>query len=160
MITFHCECGQKLKVDDKYSGKKIRCPKCKAVSQVPPDGDLSDVVSSSAVTHKMRSPDSEEYDFKTLPKLKSLDDLVDIEDEEENDVPPPTRSKLPMIFGVICSLIGLSAAIAFGVVFLPQAVEMANRIAEEDRARPPEGVEIPPVQNEKGADGGPAENPP
>ncbi|MCA9092758.1 MAG: hypothetical protein KDA68_04690 [Planctomycetaceae bacterium] len=129
MIQFNCDCGQKLKVDDKYAGKKIRCPKCKAVALVPPDGDLSDVM--SAPLGDMKSPESEEFDFKTLPKLKSLDDLVDLEDVADDDEdeeggaaapPPPATSKVSMILGVLLALIGLGGAVGSGMVLIPSAL--------------------------------------
>jgi len=37
-IQFHCsnsECRRKLEVGDELTGKKVRCPKCKAVMVVP-----------------------------------------------------------------------------------------------------------------------------
>ncbi len=40
MITFSCKnCGQKLKVEDKLSGKRIKCPKCGSVGVVPDNSD-------------------------------------------------------------------------------------------------------------------------
>jgi len=134
MIQFNCDCGQKLKVDDKYAGKKIRCPKCKAVTLVPPDGDLSDVM--SAPLGDMKSPESEEFDFKTLPKLKSLDDLVDLEDVADDDEdeeggaaapPPPASSKIMMVLGVLFALIGLGGAIGTGMVLIPSALADVKR---------------------------------
>lgn len=130
MIQFSCECGQKLKVDDKYAGKKIRCPKCKAVAMVPSEEeDFAQAVSASAATQRMRSPDSEEYDFKTLPKLKALDDLVDLEDDDESEegdsgdpvAAPPTSSKVYFILSILFALIGLSGAIGSGIYLIPPA---------------------------------------
>ncbi|MFP4104921.1 MAG: hypothetical protein ACLFVU_02430 [Phycisphaerae bacterium] len=46
MIRFSCRCGQKLKVADEHAGKKIRCPKCKNISAVPP-APQSDAVADS-----------------------------------------------------------------------------------------------------------------
>lgn len=135
MIQFTCECGQKLKVDDKFGGKKIRCPKCKAISLVPPDGDLSDIVSSSQPLPEMHAPDSEEYDFKSLPKLKSLDDLVDLEDDDDDfdddegrsaPPPPPATGKAMQILGVLLALIGLGGAIGSGYVLIPEALKRST----------------------------------
>jgi len=40
MKEFCCKsCGQKLKVEDKHSGKRIKCPKCGSVSVVPDNSD-------------------------------------------------------------------------------------------------------------------------
>lgn len=147
MIQFTCECGQKLKVDDKFGGKKIRCPKCKAIALVPPDGDLADVFSSKQPLEKMHAPDSEEYDFKTLPKLKSLDDLVDLEDDDDDDdefgdvpgkaapPPPPATGKVMQILGVLLALIGLGGAIGSGYVLIPEALK---RSAGQNADGPPE----------------------
>jgi hypothetical protein len=36
MIKFSCKnCGQKLNIDDKYSGKRVKCPVCKDIFLVP-----------------------------------------------------------------------------------------------------------------------------
>ncbi|MDH4239430.1 MAG: DUF5684 domain-containing protein [Phycisphaerae bacterium] len=36
MIRLNCgNCGQKIKTDDKYAGKRVHCPKCKTLLQVP-----------------------------------------------------------------------------------------------------------------------------
>jgi predicted Zn finger-like uncharacterized protein len=40
MIQFSCKnCGSKLNVEDKHSGKRVRCPKCGDVGVVPDDSD-------------------------------------------------------------------------------------------------------------------------
>jgi DNA-directed RNA polymerase subunit RPC12/RpoP len=40
MIKFSCKkCGQKLNVEDKHSGKRVKCPKCGSVSVVPDNSD-------------------------------------------------------------------------------------------------------------------------
>ncbi|MHC4168032.1 MAG: SUMF1/EgtB/PvdO family nonheme iron enzyme [Planctomycetota bacterium] len=40
MIKFSCKkCGRKLNVEDKHSGKRVRCPKCGDVSVVPDNSD-------------------------------------------------------------------------------------------------------------------------
>lgn len=132
MIQFSCDCGQKLKVDDKYAGKKIRCPKCKEVAVVPADEDLAAAISSTEPTRKMRSPDSAEFDFKSLPKLKALDDLVDLEDDDESEegdedsgpvAAPPASSKIFQVLAVFCALIGLSGAVGAGMVLIPPVMK-------------------------------------
>jgi len=40
MIEFGCKnCGQKLNVEDKHSGKRVKCPKCGSVGVVPDNSD-------------------------------------------------------------------------------------------------------------------------
>ena len=40
MIKFSCKnCGQKLNVEDKHSGKRVKCPKCGSVGVVPANSD-------------------------------------------------------------------------------------------------------------------------
>ena len=39
MITFYCNCGQKIKVSEKYAGKKGKCPRCKQVIEIPKTSD-------------------------------------------------------------------------------------------------------------------------
>ena len=40
MIEFPCRnCGQKLKVEEKHAGKRIKCPKCGSVGAVPDNSD-------------------------------------------------------------------------------------------------------------------------
>ncbi|MHC4676573.1 MAG: kelch repeat-containing protein [Planctomycetota bacterium] len=40
MIEFSCKnCGQKLNVQDQYSGKRVKCPKCGSVGVVPDNSD-------------------------------------------------------------------------------------------------------------------------
>ena len=36
MITFKClECGQTLRIEEKYAGRKAKCPKCNTACVVP-----------------------------------------------------------------------------------------------------------------------------
>jgi hypothetical protein len=34
-IPLECDCGQKLRVKDEHGGRKVRCPKCQGVLEVP-----------------------------------------------------------------------------------------------------------------------------
>src|SRR4051812_9511614 len=34
-VSLECSCGQKLKLKDELAGKRVRCPVCKAVLEVP-----------------------------------------------------------------------------------------------------------------------------
>lgn len=35
MVVFHCKCGKKLQVKEEMAGKKVKCPSCAEVAQVP-----------------------------------------------------------------------------------------------------------------------------
>ena len=51
MIEFSCEkCRQKLNVEDKHSGKRVKCPKCGDVCVVPDNFILSEL---SGTTHTL-----------------------------------------------------------------------------------------------------------
>ena len=39
-IKFLCRCGQKLRAAEKFAGKRIECPRCGAVTIIPPETDL------------------------------------------------------------------------------------------------------------------------
>lgn len=39
MIKFTCKCGKQIKVDDKFAGKKGKCPRCKEAVIVPVEND-------------------------------------------------------------------------------------------------------------------------
>ena len=55
MIRVNCgNCGQKIKTDDTYAGKRVRCPKCKEPLQIP-QGEGGTSPSQSAII-KFRCP--------------------------------------------------------------------------------------------------------
>ena len=35
-IQFTCQCGQSLRIQDEYAGRKVRCPSCQGIVDVPP----------------------------------------------------------------------------------------------------------------------------
>ena len=35
MIQFKCKCGELLEMEDKYAGRKVKCPECKTLMKVP-----------------------------------------------------------------------------------------------------------------------------
>ena len=50
MIEFKCKCGKKFSVEDKYAGKKGKCPQCKEVVRIPPQSNIAqdkDAIKSS-----------------------------------------------------------------------------------------------------------------
>jgi hypothetical protein len=40
-LIIQCACGQKLRTSPENAGKRIRCPKCKAIVTTPPPGEAS-----------------------------------------------------------------------------------------------------------------------
>jgi len=57
-IKFKCGCGQKLKAAEKYVGRKIRCPRCRATNTVPSvtPPDLRDPVEAKSATAAPAAP--------------------------------------------------------------------------------------------------------
>lgn len=41
-IDVVCSCGKRLRVKDEHAGRKVRCPKCQSVSQVPASASLAE----------------------------------------------------------------------------------------------------------------------
>jgi hypothetical protein len=48
MILFHCTCGKKLKVDDSFAGKNVRCGSCGQRITVPGTGQAASAAPASA----------------------------------------------------------------------------------------------------------------
>src|SRR5690242_7789891 len=62
-IVFTCNCGKPLRVDDHMSGKRVRCPKCKAIQTAP---------------HA-----AEETHIAPKPRRQDADDEVQVDSEDE-----------------------------------------------------------------------------
>jgi len=79
MIKFRCKhCSQKLGVDDKYAGRRVRCSKCKEPIRVPQPAAASvagSPVKIDAVPKVPVAPDPPETDV--------FDGLEDFQDDEE-----------------------------------------------------------------------------
>ncbi|MBW8041783.1 MAG: hypothetical protein FVQ85_17540 [Planctomycetes bacterium] len=59
MIRLNCSnCGQKIKADDRYAGKRVRCPKCKSPLQVPQTEGVASSGETSII--KFRCPNCQQ----------------------------------------------------------------------------------------------------
>ena len=82
MIRFACSsCGRLISVDEKYSGKKGKCPKCGNVVVVPERSTIIEF-SCESCGHKIRVPDNYGGKKGNCPKCK-------------NPVAVPSRKKVP-----------------------------------------------------------------
>lgn len=78
-ITFTCsECDSDVKVKDEFAGRKIKCPRCKAVVSVPADED-EDMEEEVAVTSAKKParksappPDDEDEELEEKPTKKKV----------------------------------------------------------------------------------------
>ena len=61
-IRFQCACGQKLAVKDKMGGRKVRCPRCRAVQNAPqpllPHSEIMRIADDEEPTKMMDALDS------------------------------------------------------------------------------------------------------
>jgi len=57
MYPFGCEgCGTTLKLTDKHLGRKIKCPKCESILQVPESPEEFDLVQAEVVENSSADP--------------------------------------------------------------------------------------------------------
>ncbi len=94
-LQFPCsQCGQTLKVDDRFAGAKIRCPACRAISAAPAeaappatsDASTADRKSPSAETAKVKRSKSEILD--TFEEIEPVDFGKREREEGELDMTP------------------------------------------------------------------------
>mgnify|MGYP001470302144 CR=1 FL=1 len=57
-IIVSCDCGKKFKAKDDMAGKKVRCPDCKSVIEIPGAGDGSAVAAAASAPSKKKSSGS------------------------------------------------------------------------------------------------------
>jgi DNA-directed RNA polymerase subunit RPC12/RpoP len=87
-ISLSCDCGRKIRVKDEHAGRKVRCPACGIVLEVPVpemevevEGDASDY--SITETPKSKPP--------PLPKSKAP---VDEQISDRKPLPRPSRAPI------------------------------------------------------------------
>ena len=83
-ITFSCQCGKTLKVGDEHAGKRVKCPSCNGVADVPAaaKSTASIAVARPAVAKAIPAPAAK-------PKPPPPDD--DFEVVDDDDDPPPKK---------------------------------------------------------------------
>ncbi len=142
MIRFPCKsCGQKLSVDEKHAGKRVKCPKCGSVGVVPDSSDkikfhCDSCGQSISVPRiyagkkgkcpKCKTPivvtsdDREQADSAASgPSIPSGIDEYSYEDEEsyeeESDLPEESKGVDRKIIFAIC---GAAAVVVVGIIIL------------------------------------------
>jgi hypothetical protein len=71
-IEVHCECGQLLRVKEKYAGKTGRCPYCKGYVDVPvPKVSEGDILDMLGVPDPPKPEQTEHHDAPTEAKPKT-----------------------------------------------------------------------------------------
>jgi len=89
-ISVTCpECEKKLKVGDTAAGKKIRCPACKAIVEVPTPLAAAD--EDEAITEVPRKKSSSIQS--TPPSRKRRDEDEDEDEDEEEERRPKSRKR-------------------------------------------------------------------
>ncbi len=123
-ITISCSNGHELKVADKYAGRKVQCPKCKASVLVPePEPEILD-----AAYPDFLSPSSEEFasnqpqDFNWLrtneaESIPSSGHVRVLKDSVQSSIPEAgKRTKLRSLILVIAFCCMLFLAVLFGTL--------------------------------------------
>ncbi len=88
MIEFTCEnCGQKLRVEDKHAGKRIKCPKCGGVGAVPDNSDKIKFHCESC-GQSIRVPAAYAGKKGKCPKCKTAIVVPSLEKEPPGSAPP------------------------------------------------------------------------
>jgi len=78
MIKISCKnCGQKFRVQDKYPGKKVKCPKCKNIIVVPEIQPTSSTTNQTNSGAPEVSSKSYAYDS-SLPAMQQKDKIQDL----------------------------------------------------------------------------------
>jgi predicted RNA-binding Zn-ribbon protein involved in translation (DUF1610 family) len=174
MIKFPCKsCGQKLSVDEKHAGKRVKCPKCGSVGVVPDSSDkikfhcdsCGQCISVPQVyagkkgkCPKCKTPivvpsdDRERADSAASgPSIPSGTDEYSYEDEEpyeeESDLPEESKGVDRKIIFAIC---GAAAVVVVGIIILVTTILPSG-------SEPPEAPGSLPQQEI--ADAGPQSDP-
>lgn len=145
MIQFHCKhCGQKINVQDKFSGKKGKCPKCKNIIVVPKFENTRSVTSqTNSVDQKVNSKhpasdltllDVPEKDKAAIPPTREKDISDKYFEEmhgyragdETDEAKPAGRRNLPWIIDIFLYPISIPGLITLGIIIiLPLLVNIA-----------------------------------
>jgi hypothetical protein len=93
-ITFACSCGKQLRVKDELAGKKVRCPGCQQVVQVPGGSNAAPVSPIRAPAGDVPAP------RKTSPIREEREEVpprrrAPAHSDEDEDAPRPRRRARP-----------------------------------------------------------------
>ena len=140
MIRFRCKsCNQKIAARDEYSGRRLRCPKCKNVLVVPaveianpslaPNGTAEPVVSSKNTDFELSFLDIPKKDETAEQPANSehtsdrmLEDLQKLEKKLAADKPEPAepvgKRKLPWLIDIFLYPISQPGLIILAIVIV------------------------------------------
>lgn len=102
-IVFDCTCGKKVQAPESLAGKRVRCPHCQSVLEVPPHVlDAEEVPRPSPVTAKPRSSPAPQ------PETFGLQDEADAPalDPDEKRRPCPMCGEMILANAVKCRFCG------------------------------------------------------
>ncbi len=133
-MRVECACGKITNLADKYAGKKIRCPSCKEVIQVPDES----IVEEKAVAATLKS--------KMLARREPEDD------DDEEDHPRPRRkvkkqesflSQYGLYLGIGGAVLAI-VAIVVVIVLTRKTSEPDTTVADKPKDKP---VVVPPKKD-------------
>src|SRR5262249_11572692 len=149
-MQVECECGKVMKVADKFAGKKIRCPACRGVIQVPDDDQGEKEIAAArpraAVTAQPKG-------VKRKPPLEPEEDHDADEDEEQQPRRPKRRAKKPATFlgkyGLLLGIGGGAVVVAAVVLIVVMTRGRGGASDENKGGESGDRKGTPVVQDEK-----------
>jgi DNA-directed RNA polymerase subunit RPC12/RpoP len=131
MIHFSCEnCGRKLKITDTFSGKKIRCPKCKnpiTIPEAPPpkpaQAQKASKTDSKITGYDLTLLDAPDDGVQTQVTSKSLNSIPQNQTELEQEstteeTETPGKRRLLWIIDIFLYPISKPGSIMLGLIIL------------------------------------------
>jgi hypothetical protein len=86
-IVATCPKGHELTLEERLAGKKVRCPRCKSVFQVPEMAE--EAISEKPLRRRTRDDDDDDDDDR--PRKRRAATYDDDDDEDDDDRPPRRR---------------------------------------------------------------------
>ena len=156
-ITCSCSCGRRLVLDDKIAGKRIRCPECGVILEVPQPSSMQPPHQKSRQSKKISRPARRERGF--------IDEAL--EEESHWNLPPrqnhrlrpenksPFRWKAVILAGALVGGVGIFVVLGIGLLHGTNGVFTGlNSVSVESRTAT-KGGEValeagPPIVNSIG----------
>lgn len=153
-IKFECsDCGTALRVKDQFAGRKIRCPHCDTVNQVPADNEADDDDEEEEVVSRSRSSSTSS---RSKPARRSPPRSRRPADDDEQEARPrssrPSKKKVSKksksasggkvpVWAIVAGSSLVVVVLIAVVVFLttkPSANAANGQVAGGDQAKPAE----------------------